>query len=60
MSNQDEELNPLTIEAYDKWLYANYPIYNGDMLLNLYENMSVFDAYLRDNDLPLDSEMPEL
>jgi UDP-N-acetylglucosamine pyrophosphorylase len=46
-----------TMEAFTEWLYANYPIGNGDMLTTLQENGSVQDRYLRDMGLPLDTEI---
>jgi hypothetical protein len=55
MSTQEEleEMDYLlSVEAYDKWLYANYPIYNGDMLLSLYESGDVEAKYLREHGLP--------
>jgi hypothetical protein len=47
----------LSREAFDKWLFKHYPISNGDMLLDSYEDMSKTELYLREHGLPLDSEI---
>lgn len=38
----------LTIDSYDKWLYQNYTITNGDMLLSYYEDGNTQAKYLRE------------
>jgi hypothetical protein len=44
-------------ESFDKWLYENYSINNGDMLIALYEDTSVSDKYIKDKGLPADIEL---
>lgn len=44
-------------DKYTAWLYENYSIGNGDMLIRLLEDMTVFDKFLSDNDLPPDTEL---
>jgi hypothetical protein len=45
----------LNEEAYTKWLYDNYFIGNGDMLVRLLEDADVALTYLAEHGLPLDS-----
>lgn len=45
----------LTQESFDKWLYENFFICNGDMLIELYEDMTNVENYLSDMGLPVDS-----
>lgn len=47
----------LTEEAYSKWLYENYSIWNGDRLISLLEDGCTQEKYLRDMGLPIDSEI---
>lgn len=54
----DSELEYLcSQEAFNKWLYANYQINNGDMLLKLYENGDVLQKYIDDMGLPQDIDL---
>jgi hypothetical protein len=43
-------------EAFDKWLYENYSIWNGDRLIQLYEDGEVMNKYIKDMGLPDDTE----
>lgn len=55
---RDNELEYLcSQEAFDKWLYENYPINNGDMLLALYEDGDVLQKYIDDMGLPQDIDL---
>lgn len=44
-------------EAFDKWLYENYSIWNGDRLLQLYEDGGVLQKYIDDMGLPQDIDL---
>lgn len=44
-------------DMFNDWLYKNYPIGNGDMLLDLLENPVIQEEFLRENNLPLDTEL---
>lgn len=44
-------------EMFNDWLYENYPIGNGHMLVELTENPVIQTEFLRDNDLPMDTEL---
>ena len=44
-------------DMFNDWLYANYPIGNGHMLINLMENPEIQTRFLRDHDLPMDTEL---
>ena len=46
-----------TQEAFDKWLYENYMIWNGNRLVELYEDGTVRDKYIKDMGLPIDTEL---
>lgn len=50
-------MNKTVSEQFNDWLYENYSIGNGDMLLELQENTSVQEIFLLDHDLPLDTEL---
>lgn len=50
----------LTVEAFDKWLYKNKTICNGDMLIEAYENPTTQLEYFADMGLPADSEIQGL
>lgn len=47
----------LSAKGYDDWLYKNYTITNGDMLLSYYESGDVQLKYLREHGLPDNSEI---
>lgn len=44
-------------ELFNDWLYENYSIGNGEMLINLMENTAIQTNFLLDHDLPLDTEL---
>ena len=44
-------------DMFNDWLYQNYPIGNGHMLVELTENPAIQTTFLRDNNLPLDTEL---
>ena len=44
-------------DKFSAWLYDNYAIGNGDMLLSLAENTSVQEIFLREHNLPLETEL---
>ena len=44
-------------EMFNDWIYENYPIGNGHMLVELTENPVIQTEFLRDNDLPMDTEL---
>ena len=46
-----------TAESFNAWLYENYAIGNGDMLLGLTENTNVQEIFLREHNLPLETEL---
>jgi hypothetical protein len=50
----------LTADAFTKWLYENYTINNGDMLLDRYEDGCTQLKYFHDMGLPSDSEIKDL
>lgn len=44
-------------DMFNDWLYENYPIGNGHMLAELTENPAIQTEFLRDSNLPLDTEL---
>jgi hypothetical protein len=44
-------------DAFDKYLYKNYPIGNGEMLLNLYEDTDIWTDWLNDMGFPEETEL---
>ena len=44
-------------DMFNDWLYENYPIGNGHTLTRLQEDTSIQETFLRDNNLPLDTEL---
>lgn len=44
-------------DMFNDWLYENYPIGNGHMLVELTENPEIQTEFLRDSNLPLDTEL---
>lgn len=54
----DSELEYLcSQEAFERWLYDNYPINNGDMLIKLHEDGDVLQRYIDDMGLPQDIDL---
>jgi hypothetical protein len=47
------------MDEFRKWLYANYHINNGDRLIELEEDMSVVEQYLKEVGLPSDTELKD-
>ena len=52
-------MNLATTENFREWLYKNYPIGNGQMLVELEEDMNVLEQYLDDMNLPADTELED-
>ena len=48
-----------TTENFRAWLYKNYSIGNGKMLVELEEDMNVLEQYLDDKNLPADTELED-
>lgn len=44
-------------DIFNDWLYENYPIGNGHMLVELTENAAIQTMFLLDKNLPLDTEL---
>lgn len=44
-------------DMFNDWLYENYPIGNGHMLVELSENPAIQTEFLRDSNLPLDTDL---
>lgn len=44
-------------DMFNDWLYKNYPIGNGHMLVELTENPAIQTEFLRDAGLPEDTEL---
>ena len=44
-------------DKFSAWLYESYAIGNGDMLLSFAENTSVQEIFLREHNLPLETEL---
>jgi hypothetical protein len=44
-------------DKFDEYLYNNYPIGNGDMLVELYEDTDILCDWLKDMGLPEDLEV---
>jgi hypothetical protein len=55
MTSEQEYLS--SMESYRVWLYDNYPINNGDMLLQLEESAVAQIRYLQEHNLPIDTEL---
>ena len=52
---EDQDL--LRESSFIEWLYKNYSIGNGDMLISYLENGHTFDTYLKEHGLSPDSEL---
>ena len=52
-------MNLATSEKFREWLYKNYPIGNGKMLVGFEEDMNVLEQYLDDMNLPADTELDD-
>ena len=44
-------------ELFNDWLYSNYNIGNGEMLINLMENPAIQTEFLIEHGLPEDTEL---
>ena len=54
---EQRERNKITItDRFYDWLYKNYSIGNGHTLVNLMEDSTVVDRFLKDAGLPADTE----
>jgi hypothetical protein len=61
LSQQDIEHQQhlLREDTYTAWLYQNYTINNGDMLLHYLEDSRTRDLYLREHGLDSNSEFTD-
>ncbi len=44
-------------DEFTDWIYENYSVGNGDRLITLMEDTNIQDKFLRDMDLPLETEI---
>lgn len=44
-------------DKYTEWLYENRKIGNGDALVRYFEDAETFAIFLKDSDLPEDTEL---
>ena len=54
---QKERNKITTAEQFDDWLYQNYSIGNGHRLVQLMEDNTVVNKFLKDAGLPADTEL---
>ena len=52
----EQEQKQKLANDFDDQLYKNYHISNGDILVQLMEDMAVVDKFLKDAGLPADTE----
>ena len=53
---QKERNKKAIAEHFNEWLYKNYSIGNGHRLVQLMEDTTVVDRFLKDAGLPADTE----
>jgi len=51
------EMEKSPSELFNDWLYENYFIGNGEMLINLMENPAIQTEFLNEHGLPEDTEL---
>ena len=53
---QKERNKKAIAEHFNEWLYKNYSIWNGHRLVQLMEDNTVVNKFLKDAGLPADTE----